>query len=252
MYTIEELENLEQDELDEIEAAILIMLANLGVTKKTIQNEIRRFYQEYGTDGVVTYSEARKWVSNGDHTRRLTALLLFISDEFSTLNSTLATDCKVLFAELLNKEIEYFETEIDRDKPLETEWGNDEKTWDERLADDILLWSAYLAVDLKSAFVTSKPLNKVLEKVDKRFKTFENALNTLVTTEATTIGTLTRKNIFKELGFEKYKYYTMADERVCEICAPLHGMVFPLSAFEIGVTAPPLHPHCRDWIIPIK
>lgn len=51
-----------------------------------------------------------------------------------------------------------------------------------------------------------------------------------------------RDNIRKN-GFEEYEF--IANTGCCEICAALNGKHFPLSEFEIGITAPPMHEGCR-------
>lgn len=44
---------------------------------------------------------------------------------------------------------------------------------------------------------------------------------------------------------------TSMDERVCQICAPLHNeMVGILDNFSIGISGPPAHVRCRCWIGP--
>ena len=72
MYTDEQFEQLEQEELEITEEEIALMLLLLSATKSTVEKELRDFYSKYGKDGVVTYQEARKWISSADHRRRLT------------------------------------------------------------------------------------------------------------------------------------------------------------------------------------
>ena len=44
---------------------------------------------------------------------------------------------------------------------------------------------------------------------------------------------------------------TAMDERVCQICAPLHNeAVGILDNFSLGISGPPAHPRCRCWISP--
>lgn len=45
------------------------------------------------------------------------------------------------------------------------------------------------------------------------------------------------RNSFKEYEF-------IANKNCCEICGRLNGKHFPISKFEIGVTAPPMHEGC--------
>lgn len=67
MYTEEQFINLEQEERELTDEAIAIMLLILANIKGDLEKELQSFYQKYGKDGVVTYSEARKWVSEQDH-----------------------------------------------------------------------------------------------------------------------------------------------------------------------------------------
>ena len=57
--------------------------------------------------------------------------------------------------------------------------------------------------------------------------------------------------IFKKLGINRYGFYSRVDERRCEYCGSLHGKTFPITAYEVGVTASPIHPRCRCWEVPI-
>lgn len=43
---------------------------------------------------------------------------------------------------------------------------------------------------------------------------------------------------------EGYKFHSQADDKVCERCAPLHGMVFSIID---EAHLPPLHPDCRCY-----
>ena len=87
MYTDEQFEQLEQEERTLTEEAILFMLYLLAETRSDIERELRSFYQEYGKDGVITYTDVRKWTNGKDHRRRLTVLLLFLADRFNELHT---------------------------------------------------------------------------------------------------------------------------------------------------------------------
>ena len=106
-------------------------------------------------------------------------------------------------------------------------------------------------MDIKQSFHKGRNVNDVIAKLNTRFKSMEYVLTTLGLSESTAVGSMARRAIFKQLGVEKYQFYTKADERTCETCGSMHGLIFPISAFEIGVTASPLHPRCRCWEVPI-
>lgn len=252
MWTEEQFIELEQEERTITDEGILAMILLLGIVKGNLEKELRAFYQKYGKDGVVTYTEARKWVSEQDHTKRLTALTMYMSGEFEKILPKATDEFEKLLRAVIQKESGFFDIEVDEDKILEKKWGNDESTWDERLEDDILLWVLYFANDWKRAMLQRKHLDDVLKQLDKRFNSIESVLTTLGLSESTAVGSLVRQKIFRELGYTKYQFYTKADERTCETCGSMHGLIFPMSAYEVGVTASPVHPRCRCWEVPIR
>ena len=48
---------------------------------------------------------------------------------------------------------------------------------------------------------------------------------------------------------EQMRWYTAADERVCPLCAPLHGQVTSVRG-DFGGQTPPIHPRCRCFVQP--
>lgn len=247
MYSEQQYIDLEQEEFEITEEALAIMLLFLASTRGNLEKELRSFYQKYGQDGVVTYAEARKWVSEQDHQRRLTALLLFISGEFTLVYSNLERHFRKFLTEVIGKESTFFGVKVDVNKLLSRPWGLDDLHWLDRLEADVNLWKATIAKDIKQAMHRGARLDDVLNQLDKRFNSIDKVLKKLGLSESTAVGSLSRQEIFKELGVTKYRFYTKADERTCGECGPLHGKVFPISAFEPGVTASPIHPYCRCW-----
>lgn len=250
IYDEQALENLEEEEHGLTLAMLLLMFESLYNTQAELEKEIRSFYQEYGKDGVITYNEARKWVSEKDHRRRLTAISMLVASSFDVVNKELKRNFSKLVDSVMEKEQTFFGESIDTDT-LNLNWGNDNKSWDERLDIDTELWIAYLITDLKRAFVKGDNVDTLLKNVGARFKSITNILKSLTISEISAIRSIMRKPIFKLLGVKKYKFYTRADERTCPSCGDLHGRIFPMSAYEVGVTAPCIHLRCRCWVVPI-
>lgn len=251
MYTEQQFIQLEEDERALTNEEIALMLLLLAETKGNIEKELRNFYSKYGKDGVVTYSEARKWISEQNHQRRLTALLLFISGEFVLTYDKLTTHFHKFLTDVVSKEAAFFGVEIDIEKILTRKWGLDDLYWLERLEADVNLWKIYIANDVKRSLHRGATIDEVLKLVDKRFTSIDSILKKLGMTESTAVGSLSRQAIFSELGITKYQFYTRPDERRCETCGSMHGLIFPISAYEVGVTASPIHPWCRCWEVPI-
>ena len=252
MWTDEQFEQLEHEERDLTDEAIASMILTLNLTRNDLKKELRSFYQQYGKDGVVTYKDVRKWISEKDHRRRLTVLLLTVHDGFADTYSKMIPQFQTMVQDVIGKESEFFDTELDVDKLLFTDWGSDELNWLDRLEEDVELWEFTVSSDLKRSFIRGENIDRVLERMDKRFDSMEKVITKLTLTESTAVGSLARREIFKELGVTKYRYYAMEDERTCETCGELHGKTFPISAYEVGVTASPMHPYCRCFEIPIR
>ena len=249
MYTDEQFEQLEQEEMEITEEELAVMLLLLSATGIAVQKELRDFYSKYGKDGVVTYQDARKWVSSTDHRRRLTVLLLTINESFDELFDDLTPHFKTLLERVAHKEFDFFGVDIPEE--IDTVfWGADEKSWEERLEEDIQLWKYQTQNKLKQTLLQRASLEDVVEWVDDYFGYMSRVLKRLGITESTAMGSFARQDIFKQLGISKYRFYTQADERTCEVCGAMHGLVFPVSAMMIGSTASPLHPNCRCFEIP--
>lgn len=251
IYSEEELDQLEQEEHSLTEEALLVMFSSIAFTKTELENELHSFYQLYGKDGVVTYAEARKWVSLKDRRRRINVLLLSIANRFSALFDTLQIDFEKMLSDVVDTEATFFDVEIEHHQ-VPHEWGGDKLNWYDRLEKDVLAWCVAVQSNIKRSILRRNTLSELLEDLEKQFGSMESVLRGLAITETTANGSIARRTIFELLGISKYKFYTRADERTCEICGSMHGLVFPMIAYEVGVTASPMHPRCRCFEVPIK
>lgn len=251
MYTEEQLSKLEQEELTITEEAIAVMILLLASTRNDIEKELRNFYQKYGKDGVITYHEARKWVSEKDHRRRSTVLLLTINELFRNTEAIVVEDFESFLTEVIGMEKDMFGADVDVEEVLAIKWGLDNLTWLERLHDNFDLWVARIQNDIKIGMIQQLNIEEVVERINARFGSITKAVHKLAVTESTAVGSLARKGLFKVMGVKKYRYFAKIDERTCEQCGALHGTIFPISEFKVGVTASPIHPHCRCWEEPI-
>lgn len=251
MYSEKELEKLAKEEDGITATALLSMIAIVRKTNSELAKELTDFYNKYGEDGVVTYAEANKWVSEKNHSRRLTALLFAINFAFKDMNNPIRNKFEAMIEDIAKKEGLFFDIDLELEKLKTQKWGVDDKNWQQRLNNNLMLLEAKTILDIKHAIATREDLPTVLEKVDKRFDSFEKTLTTLAITETAVAITLGRRTIFRSLNLNSYRYYARQDERTCETCGELHGRIFPLSQLEVGVNAPSMHPRCRCWIEPV-
>lgn len=249
-HTDAQFEELEETERQVTLEHIAAMLLLLGETREAIRQELISFYHKYGKDGVITYNEVKKWISLKDRRRRLNVFLANLESIFTLLQGGLESEFRLLESDIKRLELEFFNIAEIEDFAF-GDWGQDDSNWLERLDEDIALWVYYLCSDTKRAIIRADTLEELLKQYDKRFNTMENVLRRLGMTESSAFTTLARKAIFKEFGVGMYRYYARVDERTCETCGELHDRVFPISAYEVGVTAPPIHPSCRCWTVPV-
>lgn len=251
MYNDEQLEQLEQEEHDLTEEEVVLILLLLASLASSLELEIRDFYSKYGTDDVVAYSDARKQIGSDDHRKRLTVLLTSVQNKFNDLLEDMKPHFNSFLKGVITKESELFKVDLNLEELLTTPWGFDNLTWKERLEDDVELWWYNVTKDIKQNILKRKDVSSVLSDLKKRVVSMEHVVKRLAYTESTAIGSIARIQIFKALGVKKYRFYAREDERTCDECGALHGLTFPVSAYEIGVNASPIHSRCRCWEVPI-
>ena len=92
--------------------------------------------------------------------------------------------------------------------------------------------------------------DKAIKAISDRFQVSKSQAGRLVMTESAAFANEARKDCFKDLGVEKYVIVETLDNETCSLCAQLDGKVYPMSEYQVGVTAPPFHPWCRGTTAP--
>lgn len=72
----------------------------------------------------------------------------------------------------------------------------------------------------------------------------------LVMTEEAFFNSAAQKDCFAELDVEMYEIVATLDSHTSDICRGMDGKHFKMSEWQIGVTAPPFHVHCRTTTVP--
>lgn len=251
MWTEEEFIKLEQTEHDYTLEALAIVLLALSDIKEDVQKELSLFYQKYGTNGTMSYQAARKHVSKINRKMRITLLYLAFDKLFDFVFKSFESNFKKHLTTVIKQESKFFGVDLSIDDLLDKTWGLDESNWYSRLWKYRTRWDDTICNDLVISLLKQENITDILKNIDKRFETMDTVLNRLWVSETSALRSLARKQIFKELGVNYFRFYTKVDERRCDICGSLHGRVFPMSAYSVGSTAPPIHTNCRCWVEPI-
>lgn len=85
--------------------------------------------------------------------------------------------------------------------------------------------------------------------VDKNVKNAKYCARRIVVTEQAYFSSRSQYDALKELNVVEYEIDLPTTG--CDICREMNGKHFPISAYEVGSTAPPFHPNCENGgIIP--
>lgn len=130
------------------------------------------------------------------------------------------------------------------------------KSW---AADDLDLYSRFnsnkakLSSSVKTALVkgfrSEMSVDDVVNEVSKFMGIGQNAAKRLVLTENAYFNSRATYEGLKQAGYTHYRYICRLLPTSCDTCIELHNTVFPLEAYDVGVTASPMHPNCLCYII---
>ena len=136
-------------------------------------------------------------------------------------------------------------------KELLKSWAADEMTLYDRLSANKSKLSSSVKAMLVKGFKNEMTVDAVISEVAKTMGIGQNAARRLVVTENTHFSTYATYLAMKQAGYTQYQYFSRLTANTCEDCMALHGSVFPIEAFEEGVTAPSLHPYCVCYVKPV-
>lgn len=104
---------------------------------------------------------------------------------------------------------------------------------------------------LTQQFIRNDYPENTIRKLRDQFGVSKASAKRLVHTESSFISAKSRLDSYKEIGVETYMISAAWERRTCDFCADMDRKTFPLSAYEIGVTANPFHPNCRCSTVPV-
>ena len=107
-----------------------------------------------------------------------------------------------------------------------------------------------LNTTLTQNIILGKDPQKAIDDIAKKMNTSKVNAGRLVMTEEAFFSSAAQKDCFAELDVEMYEIVATLDSHTSEICREMDGKVFPMSQWEVGVTAPPFHVWCRTTTVP--
>lgn len=136
------------------------------------------------------------------------------------------------------------------DMVLKTPWAQDGKNFSDRIWSNKDKLVNSLHTELTQMIIRGEDPGKAIERLAKKMNVSREQAGNLIMTESAAISSAAQKECFNELGVEEFEVVETLDDRTCEICQTMDGKHFPMSDYEVGVTAPPFHPRCRGCTCP--
>lgn len=135
-------------------------------------------------------------------------------------------------------------------KVINKPWAVDGKNFSERVWGNRQKLVNELNNELTKNIILGQDPQKAIDVIAKKMNTSKNAAGRLVMTEEAFFSSASQKDCFDELDVEQFEIVATLDSHTSEICRGMDGKHFPMSQWEVGVTAPPFHVWCRSTTAP--
>lgn len=135
-------------------------------------------------------------------------------------------------------------------KIINKPWAVDGKNFSERVWGNRQKLVNELNNELTKNIILGQDPQKAIDAIAKKMNTSKNATGRLVMTEEAFFSGAAQKDCFDELDVEQFEIVATLDSHTSEICRDMDGKHFPMSQWEVGVTAPPFHVWCRSTTVP--
>lgn len=129
-------------------------------------------------------------------------------------------------------------------------WAQDGKVFSDRIWSNKEKLVSSLHTELTQCIIRGESPSGAIDRLAKKMGVSKAQAGNLIMTESAAIASAAQEQCFKDLGLEKFEFDATLDGKTCGICQGMDGQLFQMSQFEIGVTAPPIHPRCRCCVLP--
>lgn len=135
-------------------------------------------------------------------------------------------------------------------KVINKPWAADGKNFSERIWGNRQKLVNELNNTLTQNIILGKDPQKAIDEIARKMNTSKVNAGRLVMTEEAFFSSAAQKDCFSELDVEQFEIVATLDSHTSEICQDMDGKHFPMSQWEVGVTAPPFHVWCRSTTVP--
>lgn len=135
-------------------------------------------------------------------------------------------------------------------KVINKPWAVDGKNFSERIWGNRQKLVNELNTELTRNIMLGQDPQKAIDAIARKMNSSKKNAGKLVMTEEAFFSSAAQKDCFAELDVEQFEIVATLDALTSEICQEMDGKHFPMSQWEVGVTAPPFHPWCRSTTVP--
>ena len=136
------------------------------------------------------------------------------------------------------------------EKIVSKPWAVDGKNFSDRLWENKTKLINNVHNSLSRMCITGETPDRAITEISKQMGVSKAQAGRVVMTESAAFANKARQDCMKELDVEQFEVVETLDSHTCETCGGMDGKYFPMSEFEVGVTAPPFHPNCRGCTCP--
>lgn len=135
-------------------------------------------------------------------------------------------------------------------KVINKPWAVDGQNFSSRIWTNKQKLVNELNTTLTQNIILGQDPQKAIDEIARKLNVSKTSAGRLVMTEEAFFSSAAQKDCFNELDVEQFEIVATLDSHTSEICQEMDGKVFPMSQWEVGVTAPPFHVWCRTTTVP--
>lgn len=135
------------------------------------------------------------------------------------------------------------------DRMLQMKWYG--KNYSERIWGNTKELTEDLSKEMLVSLITGRTDRETAEIFNRKFGAGAIKSRRLIRTEAAWVSSQMVLAGYQESGIKEYMFLATLDLRTSQLCRDHDGLIYPVEKYEIGKTAPPLHPWCRSTTVAV-
>lgn len=136
------------------------------------------------------------------------------------------------------------------EKVISKPWAADGKNFSSRIWQNKQKLVNELNTTLTQNIMLGQDPQKAIDTIAKKLNVSKQNAGRLVMTEEAYFSSEAQKDCFRKLDVEEFEVVATLDSHTSDICQEMDGKHFPMTQWEVGVTAPPFHVWCRTTTVP--